>query len=245
MIIGYIARRRKQETHILGTDLKRGYKVFNNRSLSIVFTIALACCLFLAISLTAGCASKPDVKGGEGVEKQPANASAETELASNPGDGEQFLLTLDFQYIWTGPEGETIRWQADPGSNQVTLTASITPVTDTCNLSGDATLPVVVSVSMPEGAMTGSGTRNVDVGGPCENGVVKLTIMETTGGTYTISADGYSMTRSTPENILKYEMEFSLSDLVNTGKSTATVPTEFGSATGTLEPVFQNVPLTR
>ena len=216
--------------------------VLKEKNLSVTTTVIVGCWLLLSLGLAAGCTSKPVLRDEEAEQGQPAKPSKEAATASNLSPGDQFTLTLDCSYVWKGEGGE-IRWQADPSNKKVELTARITELTRTCYLGGEATLPVLVSTAVPEGSMTGSGKRKVDVGGPCENGLAKLTIMETTGGKYTISAGGRSLTASTPENVIKYDMVFNLTELVKTGKSQATATTENGTSTGTLEPVVPLVPL--
>jgi hypothetical protein len=212
-----------------------------------VFLTFLSCCFLLVLLLSSGCGD---------------NAATVTEEAQEPAScpkaGEKLSLKWEFLYEWTGPEGETMSWTWDPANNTVELTAwiwapgdnSVRPTAPSSTdsgllmIGGAAVLPVVVEVSMPEGSMTGSGTTSVDVGGFCSGGIVTLTIVETTGGSYTISADGYSMTGSTPQEVLKYEMKFNVNEVYDQlGGASHTVESENGSVTGRLESLNTLPPL--
>jgi len=163
------------------------------------------------------------------------SAGQDRDLSLGPVDGEHLAFFWDFSYQWTGPEGSSILWEADQSSNGIELTAQYNPLTETWGLGGDGTIPVTVSTVMPGGSMTGSGTTIVDVGGSFGNGLVRLTIIETSGGSYTITVEEYSMSASTPLNTNSYEMIFNWNDVIGGMGDTVTIETTNGFVSGRLE----------
>lgn len=157
------------------------------------------------------------------------------DLSLGPVDGEHLAFFWNFSHTWTGPEGASIVWEADQGSNGIELTVQYNSLTETWGLGGDGTIPVTVSTVMPGGSMTGSGLTGVDVGGSFGNGLVRLTIIETTGGSYTITVEGYSMSASTPVNTNTYEMIFNWEDVIGGMGDTVTIEAANGFVSGRLE----------
>lgn len=167
--------------------------------------------------------------------QSPAGAGQGRDLSRGPVDGERLAFFWAFEYEWTGPEGATIQWSADLSGNGMPLTVQYDPVTETWGIGGDGTVPVLVTAVMPEGSMTGSGSTSVDVGGTFGNGLVNLTILETTGGTYTITVDGYSMTSATPQNVNRYDMVFNWESVTGGLGDQVTQETANGFVSGRLE----------
>lgn len=179
----------------------------------------------LFILLVSGYASaqSPD-SGGQG-----------RDLSLGPVDGERLAFFWDFVYEWSGQEGASIVWMADQSRNGIELTAMYNSLTETWGIGGDGTIPVNVTTVTPEGSMTGTGSTTVDVGGSYGNGVVRLTIMETTGGAYTIMVDEYAMAAATPQNINRYEMVFNWEAVIGGLGDRVTIETENGFVSGQLE----------
>lgn len=167
--------------------------------------------------------------------QSPAGAGHGRDLSLGPVDGERLGFFWDFGYNWTGPEGASILWEADQSSNGIQLSVSYNPLTEIRWIGGDGTIPVTVTTVMPEGSMTGAGLSSVDVGGSYENGLVSLTILETTGGTYTIMVDEYTMSVATPQNINSYRMVFNWDTVTGGFGDQVTIETENGFVAGSLE----------
>ncbi len=108
-------------------------------------------------------------------------------------------------------------------------------LTDTWGIGGDGDIPVIVTIVTPDGAMTGAGSTSVDVGGSIRNGLVTLTVLETTGGFYTITVYEYSMTLFTTENTSSHEVVFTWEAASTTGDMVS-IGTENGYISATLEP---------
>jgi len=140
------------------------------------------------------------------------------DLSLGPVDGERLAFFWNFVYEWTGPEGASITWAADQSSNGI-----------------EGIVPVNVTTAMPVGSMTGSGSSSIDVGGSYANGLVSLTILETTGGSYTIMVDEYAMSAATPQNINRYEMVFNWNDVIGGLGDLVTIQTGNGFVSGHLE----------
>lgn len=164
-----------------------------------------------------------------------AQSAEQRDLSAGPVDGERLAFFWDFLYEWTGPGGASIVWEADQGSNGIELTVQYNSLIGTWGIGGDGVVPVTVSTVMPEGSMTGSGTSSVDVGGSIGDGLVSLTILETTGGSYTITVDGYSMSAATPQNVNRYEMVFNWDEVIRGMGDHVTVETQNGYVAGHLE----------
>ncbi|MBU1672808.1 MAG: hypothetical protein KJ993_17100 [Actinobacteria bacterium] len=199
-------------------------------------SVLIVLCLLLALILASGCGAE---KGTDGTKDGGADKGA----ALSPKNGEKLSFKWDFNYGWSGDEGGQIVWQSDGANNEVPLTAMISSETGTCSIGGEATLPVIVTADIPDGQMTGSGKTDVDVGGTYENGVVKLTIMETTGGSYTITVEGEAVTVPTAPQTLKHEMSFKMSEVNSPVGCTVTQKTENGTVTGRLASLSTPVPL--
>jgi hypothetical protein len=157
------------------------------------------------------------------------------DLSLGPVDGERLAFFWNFVYEWTGPEGASITWAADQSSNGIELKAVFYPVTETWGIGGEGIVPVNVTTAMPVGSMTGSGSSSIDVGGSYANGLVSLTILETTGGSYTIMVDEYAMSAATPQNINRYEMVFNWNDVIGGLGDLVTIQTGNGFVSGHLE----------
>lgn len=157
------------------------------------------------------------------------------DLSLGPLDGERLAFFWDFLYEWTAPEGASIVWAANQSGNGIQLTVQYNPLTETRGIGGDGSIPVVVTTVMPEGSMAGSGSSSIDVGGSFDDGLVTLTIMETTGGSYTITVDEYSMSAATPQNINRYEMVFNWNDVIGGMGDLVTIETVNGFVSGRLE----------
>ncbi|MCK7498377.1 MAG: hypothetical protein MZW92_52900 [Comamonadaceae bacterium] len=150
-------------------------------------------------------------------------------------DGERLAFFWDFLYEWPGPEGASITWMADQSRNGIELSVAFSALTDTCWIGGEGTMPVNVATVMPEGSMTGTGSTIVDVGGSYGNGLVSLTILETTGGSYTIMVDEYAMSAATPQNINRYEMVFNWEAVMGGLGDKVTIGIGNGFVSGNLE----------
>lgn len=157
------------------------------------------------------------------------------DLSLGPVDGEHLAFFWNFTYEWTGSEGASIVWEADQGNNCIQLVVRYNPLVETWGIGGDGSVPVIVTTVTPGGTMTGAGTTVIDAGGSFGNGLVRLTILETTGGSYTITVEEYSMSASTPLNTNSYEMIFNWNDVIGGMGDTVTIETANGSVSGRLE----------
>jgi hypothetical protein len=172
---------------------------------------------------------------GHAAAQAPGTTGQERDLSLGPVDGERFVFFWDFFYEWSGPEGATIVWEADQGANGIELSAMYNSLTETWGIGGEGTIAVKVTTVMPDGSMSGTGSTTVDVGGSYGNGLVRLTILETTGGSYTMTVYEYAMSASTPQNINRYEMLFNWEAVTGGMGDQVTIETENGFVTGSLE----------
>ncbi len=152
-----------------------------------------------------------------------------------PLDGERLAFSWEFFYEWQGPDGSSIIWEVEyNGMNMIALTAVYSSLTGTWGIGGEGVIPAIVKSVTPYGTMIGSGSTTIDVGGSYDNGLVRLTIMETTGGSYTITVGEYTMTAATPEYLNTFEMVFNW-DVAALLVDRGIIDTENGYVIGDLE----------